>query len=167
MTNHTRPATKTVFPPKISAKRPKGRRKAPVTKETTLAGHVCASEGISRAMDRDGSRTLNPEIKYSATNMDPNSEKQKPTSTHADLNAAGRSLPNLSISDDEYAPPAPSSSIGSVRVDIDLCNSMMPPFSSSCGSFSWLIGRRETSPGVLAAASARLLHQNVVGYGFA
>src|SRR3546814_1314444 len=37
------------------------RSKAPVTREKTLAGHVCAFDGISRASVRSGSRMLNPE----------------------------------------------------------------------------------------------------------
>jgi hypothetical protein len=93
MTNHARPETKTMYPPKMSASRPKGRRRAPVTREKTLAGHVSAFEGILRDTVRDGSKMLNPDIKYSATNIDPRREKQKPSSTQMVLKASGRSLP--------------------------------------------------------------------------
>jgi hypothetical protein len=103
-TNQTRPVTNTAYPPKISANRPKGRRKAPVTSENTLAGHVSAFDGISRATVRDGSKMLNPDKKYSDTNIEPRREKQKPNSTHMDLKASGLSLPKRSISDGVYVP---------------------------------------------------------------
>jgi hypothetical protein len=99
-----RPLTKTMYPPYISASRPKGKRKAPVTSEKTLAGHVSACDGISSAPINAGRRILNPEIKYSATNMEPRREKQKPISTHMDLKTSGRSRPRRSISDGLYAP---------------------------------------------------------------
>jgi len=73
-----------------------------VTREKTLAGHVSAFEGILRDTARDGSKTLNPDTKYSATNMDPKREKQKPSSTHIVLKASGRSLPRRSISEGVY-----------------------------------------------------------------
>lgn len=88
----------------MSASRPAGNKKAPVTKEKTLAGHVSAWEGMWSASDSAGRRTLNPDTKYSTTNMDPSREKQKPSSTHIDLNAAGRSRPNLSSSAAVYEP---------------------------------------------------------------
>lgn len=100
---HTRsqmnPLTKTIYPPYMSASRPAGSRKAPVTKEKTLAGHVSACFGMLRAGVKDGSKMLKPEIRYSATNMDPRRATQKPSSTHIELKTAGLSRPSLSISD--------------------------------------------------------------------
>ena len=91
-----------MYPPKMSARRPAGSRNAPVTREKTLAGHVSACDGMSSAWVNVGSRTLNPETKYSATNMDPRREKQNPSSTHIVLKASGRSRPSLSISEGVY-----------------------------------------------------------------
>src|SRR3546814_1323400 len=82
----------------MSARRPRGKRNAPVTKEKTLAVHVSALDGMSRLWESAGSRMLKPEMKYSAMNMDPSREKQKPSSTHIDLKAAGRSRPSRSMS---------------------------------------------------------------------
>jgi hypothetical protein len=107
--SQTNPALKTILPPYISARRPKGRRKAPVTRLKTLAGHVSAFDGMSRETDTGGRRILNPDVKYSAKKMDPNREKQKLNSIHIELNVAGRSLPSLSSSSAVYIPVCPSS----------------------------------------------------------
>lgn len=98
------PLTKTMYPPYRSASRPAGRRKAPVTREKTLAGHVSACFGMSSASVNDGRRMLKPEMRYSATNIDPKSAVQKPSSIHMDVKTAGRSRPNRSISAAVYPP---------------------------------------------------------------
>lgn len=69
MKNQRRPDTKTIYPPYISAARPKRRRKAPVTREKTLAGQVRDSGGISRADAKVGRSVLNPLIKYSCKQL--------------------------------------------------------------------------------------------------
>jgi hypothetical protein len=47
----------------MSARRPNGRRKAPVTREKTLAGHVLDSGGMSRDMERAGRMMWKPLMK--------------------------------------------------------------------------------------------------------
>jgi hypothetical protein len=53
---------------------------------------------------RSGRRMLKPEMKYSATNMDPRRAKQKPSSIHIEVNTSGLSRPSRSISDALYDP---------------------------------------------------------------
>jgi hypothetical protein len=53
---------------------------------------------------RSGSRILKPEMKYSATNIDPSRAKQNPSSIHIEVNTSGRSRPSRSMSDGEYDP---------------------------------------------------------------
>jgi hypothetical protein len=115
MHNHINPDIKTLYPPYISASRPKGRIKGPVTSEKTLAGQVRDSGGISRTMLRVGTMTVKSLIKYSyrsqlrsfqvcvylyitAESMDPRITKQNPVSAHQVLNISGHCLPIFSIS---------------------------------------------------------------------
>jgi hypothetical protein len=49
----------------MSARRPKGSRKEPVTSEKTLAGQVCEPLGMSRALETLGRMMLKPEMKNS------------------------------------------------------------------------------------------------------
>lgn len=63
--NQTKPKRYTVYPPYISARRPKGRRKAAETRAKALEGHTAEDCGIERSSIRVGRRTLKPETKYS------------------------------------------------------------------------------------------------------
>lgn len=63
--NHTKPKRYTGYPPYISARRPKGRRKAAETRAKALEGQTAEDCGIERSLIRVGSRTLKPETKYS------------------------------------------------------------------------------------------------------
>ena len=63
--NQAKPKRYTGYPPYISARRPKGRRKAAETRAKALAGQTAEDSGIERSLIKVGSRTLKPETKYS------------------------------------------------------------------------------------------------------
>ena len=64
-TSQPAPNTNMIFPPYMSASLPKGRRKQDTTKEKADAGHVDEDAGMDRPERTEGTRTLNPETKYS------------------------------------------------------------------------------------------------------
>jgi hypothetical protein len=53
----------------MSARRPKGRRNEPVTREKTLAGQVWEPLGMSRALETLGRIMLKPDMKNSYTQV--------------------------------------------------------------------------------------------------
>jgi hypothetical protein len=53
----------------MSPRRPKGSRKAPVTREKTLEGHVCDVSGICSSMESGGRMMWKPEMKNSCGNQ--------------------------------------------------------------------------------------------------
>lgn len=73
--NHRIPKLKTRWAPNMSARRANGRRKAPVTSENTLAGHVFDSVGMFNSVERTGRMELNPLMKYSYLELDPCAQK--------------------------------------------------------------------------------------------
>ena len=63
--NQTKPKRYIGYPPYMSARRPKGRKKAAETRAKALDGQTAEACGIERSLIKVGSRTLKPETKYS------------------------------------------------------------------------------------------------------
>ena len=74
----------------MSARRPKGKRKAETTTVKALVGQVTERGEMSRALITGGTRMVKPLMKYSVRACDKTREETKPISFHAEVRPSGR-----------------------------------------------------------------------------